>query len=152
MSTKRSIQTIALACSVFAYGPRRTFAQTPSVVPSQFAKAKTLFLGFEGGVTNEVTNAEGLAILQEALIREHRYGLVRNPSEADLSARVLLSDGGFVVSLFDTKTGMLLWKLGAVHNCGGLKGSCTKQFVRSAHEITDRLEALSAGKIPEQPK
>ncbi len=127
-------------------------AQTSPFVPAQLATAKTLFVGFDGGQAADLTNQEALVILQKALIQEHRYTLVRTPTEAEISARAFLTPNGIVLSLFDTKTGALLWKITANHGGGGLKASYTKRFVRSAQEIADQLDELSAGRIPEPPK
>jgi hypothetical protein len=120
--------------------------------PLSLPRQKLCFWGSLEVRFHYVSNEESLNALQTALVQEHRYTIVRSPADAELSGRIALEGASIKLSIFDTKTGMLLWTLSADCNTAGLAKQHTKKLSQALSELTDQIEVLAAGKVPEQRK
>ncbi|HEV2646355.1 MAG TPA: hypothetical protein VGU46_08345 [Acidobacteriaceae bacterium] len=85
----------------------------PVPVPSQFAAAKTIFVGYAGNRTPTLPPIVGnwaYDDMERELAASGRYTLTAKPSDAELSMRLAIDrDSVLRLTIFDTKTGMLLW-------------------------------------------
>jgi hypothetical protein len=142
---------------------------TRIVVPSQFATAKTVFIGYAGDIAT-VTSSEGPAAvprtgellfteLQGAIAQDGRYQVVAKPSDADLSMRLSIQPAinqspNFNIDLFvrlaiyDTKTGMLLWTLDEPISWDFRGKNLQKNIDQASANLLKDLSALSAHKLP----
>lgn len=152
---------IAFALSTFAA------AQSPSVaVPSQFASARTLFLGSGGAAILDNQDKEGTAMLYpsayNALSSAGRYRLTSTPAEAEIYAVISIEGGQSSVShgtssqqrifirlaVFDTKTHALLWNIDEPLSGAIRKATFQKNIDESVAQIVIDLNSLAAGKLP----
>jgi hypothetical protein len=150
----KKLLALALACIAISIP---ALAQSPAVaVPSQFATAHTLFIGYGGA--GGLTNIESTATLYTSAyhgLSSGPYRLTTTPADADLSA-VFSGEGApgsagvtFIrLAVFDTKTHALLWIIDERVNGGFKKDSFQKNIDESVAKIVAALNSLAAGKLP----
>jgi hypothetical protein len=150
----KKLLALALACVAISIP---ALAQSPAVaVPSQFATAHTLFIGYGGlGALNNIVSTAMFYTSAYHGLSSGPYRLTRTPADADLSA-VFSGEGipgstavTFIrLAVFDTKTHALLWIIDERVNGAVTKVSLQKNINESVAKIAAALNSLAAGKLP----
>jgi len=137
-------------------------AQSPVAVhvPSQFASAKTVFLGaagtaYFGPYAQEIT-AMTYATMYRDVAAIGKYSLVASPPEAELSMEASVVEAGpdssfLQLVIRDTKTHALLWTIDEYLTQGFSEKTYQKTLDGAAAKIILDLNSLIAGSIPNAP-
>ena len=159
---KTCVAVVTFVLSTFAAA---AVAQSPSVpIPSQFASAKSLFLGSGGAAILGSREKEATAMLyssaSNALSSGSRYRLTGAPADADLYAVISIESFANVINgnppapalirlaVFDTKTHALLWNIDEPVDGAIRKVTFQKSIEESMAKIVIDLDSLAAGKLP----
>ena len=154
-----------LALSIaFALAPMAHAQTAAAPVPSQFATARTVFLGAAGAPIGDTK--ENLIVnmvysgMYDALTSLKQYRLVTAPADADLSMEVsAVVAVGAVNGTFnsvvlrlvvrDTKTHALLWTIDEPLNGAFREKTFQRNVDSAAKEIAADLKSLAEGKEPQ---